>query len=127
MVVVENEESALRALQTIVDQGEGSIGVPDSHYSIFVELYQERKNWVCIEFVKDPNTSLYKEYPLAYQVRIIPLSVHRHNCDICFIGRISFLYPSTPPFATSSKPSTDAGRRAILPSDNSSSAICIVS
>ncbi|KAM5533430.1 hypothetical protein V8D89_012868 [Ganoderma adspersum] len=61
MTVVVDTKTALQALETIVDQGEGSIGVPDSHYSIFVELYQRRKEWVCIDYVDEPHTASYKD------------------------------------------------------------------
>lgn len=68
MTVVTDEATALHALATIVDQGEGSIGVPESHYSIFVELYQRRKEWVVADYIDDPRTAKYTANPLAYRV-----------------------------------------------------------
>lgn len=68
MTVIVDTKTALQALETIVDQGEGGIGVPDSHYSIFVELYQRRKEWVCINYIDEPHTAKYKHYELAYRV-----------------------------------------------------------
>ena len=72
MTVVVDTKTALQALETIVDQGEGSVGVPDSHYSIFVELYQRRKEWVCIDYVDKPHTANYKKNDVAYRVRYSP-------------------------------------------------------
>ena len=75
MTVVVDTKTALQALETIVDQGEGSIGVPDSHYSIFVELYQRRKEWTCIDYVDQPHTADYKgKNEIAYRVRHKPSS-----------------------------------------------------
>ncbi|OBZ79329.1 hypothetical protein A0H81_00194 [Grifola frondosa] len=70
MVVIQDERTALRALKTIVDQGEGSIGVPDSHYATFVGLYSERKKWTCYEYIDEPTTDKYKSDPLIYQLSL---------------------------------------------------------
>ncbi|KAI1793394.1 ferritin-like-domain-containing protein [Ganoderma leucocontextum] len=71
MTVVVDTKTALQALETIVDQGEGSIGVPDSHYSIFVELYQRRKEWVCIDYVDKPHTADYAgKSEVAYRMSL---------------------------------------------------------
>lgn len=69
MTVITDEASALEALTTIVDQGEGSIGIPNSHYAIFVDLYQQHKQWVCVDYVEDPSTISYKDKNnVAYHV-----------------------------------------------------------
>ncbi|KAI0641117.1 ferritin-like-domain-containing protein, partial [Trametes meyenii] len=60
MTVVIDKASALEALNTIVDQGEGGIGVPESHYTVFVELYHQRKKWACVDYVDEPHTADYK-------------------------------------------------------------------
>ncbi|TBU46322.1 ferritin-like-domain-containing protein [Dichomitus squalens] len=71
MTVVVDTKTALQALETIVDQGEGSIGVPDSHYSIFVQLYQRRKEWTCIDYVNEPHTADYKgKSEVAYRLSL---------------------------------------------------------
>ena len=72
MTVVVDTKTALKALETIVDQGEGSIGVPDSHYSIFVELHQRRMEWECIDYIDEPRTAKYGENQLAYRVCHLP-------------------------------------------------------
>ncbi|GJE98565.1 ferritin-like-domain-containing protein [Phanerochaete sordida] len=61
MTVITDKDSALKALQTIVDQGEGSLGIPESHYALFVELYQMRMNWKCINYIDEPSTEKYWE------------------------------------------------------------------
>ncbi|KZT69515.1 hypothetical protein DAEQUDRAFT_756890 [Daedalea quercina L-15889] len=71
MTIVTDKATALQALETIVDQGEGSIGVPDSHYSVFVELYQRRKEWDCVEYVDEPKTDDYKDNKVAYSVSVL--------------------------------------------------------
>ena len=68
MTVVVDTNTALQALETIVDQGEGSIGVPDSHYSIFVELFQRRMEWECIDYIDKPETAKYGNNKVAYHV-----------------------------------------------------------
>ena len=68
MTVITNKKTALEALETIVDQGEGSIGVPNSHYSIFVELYQVRKEWTIINYIEEPRTEKYVNNKVAYHV-----------------------------------------------------------
>ncbi|KAI0641122.1 ferritin-like-domain-containing protein [Trametes meyenii] len=60
MTVIVDKASALEALNTIVDQGEGGIGVPESHYTVFVELYHQRKKWACVNYVDEPHTADYK-------------------------------------------------------------------
>ena len=73
MTLVRDVPSAHVALETIVDQGEGSIGVPDSHYAIFVELYQRRKEWTCVNYIDEPSTDKYVDKPVAYHVSIFRL------------------------------------------------------
>lgn len=77
MTVITDERSALEAFTTIVDQGEGSIGVPESHYSIFVELYQRRKEWSCLDYIDEPQTSKYTNNQVAYR---LSLAVNASYC-----------------------------------------------
>lgn len=73
MTVVYDKVTALEALTTIVDQGEGSIGIPESHYTIFVDLYQQHKQWRCVDYVDKPSTAAYEsKNKVAYHVS--PLS-----------------------------------------------------
>ncbi|KAI0668651.1 ferritin-like-domain-containing protein [Trametes maxima] len=60
MTVIVDKATALEALNTIVDQGEGGVGVPESHYTVFVELYHQRKKWACVNYVDEPHTADYK-------------------------------------------------------------------
>ncbi|KAI0825348.1 ferritin-like-domain-containing protein [Trametes gibbosa] len=93
MTIITDQETALEALTTIVDQGEGSIGIPDSHYSIFVDLYQQHKQWVCVNYVEDPSTISYKDVNnVAYR---LSLAVDASYClllqtlDRCWQGDIA--------------------------------------
>jgi Ferritin-like len=60
MVVITDQASALNALKTIIEQGEGDAAVEDSHYTIFVRLYSNRKAWKHYEVLKNPTTQGYK-------------------------------------------------------------------
>ncbi|KAF9504781.1 hypothetical protein BS47DRAFT_1490060 [Hydnum rufescens UP504] len=60
MTVITGKASALKALTTIVEQGEGDVAVPDSHYTVFAQLYSDREAWVHYEVPKNPKTSDYK-------------------------------------------------------------------
>ncbi|KIK63446.1 hypothetical protein GYMLUDRAFT_72117 [Collybiopsis luxurians FD-317 M1] len=77
MTVIVDEQTALEALSTIVDQGEGSIGVPDSHYSIFVNLYQNLTQWDCVNYIDEPKTEKYKANQVAYR---LSLAVNASYC-----------------------------------------------
>ncbi|EKM50629.1 uncharacterized protein PHACADRAFT_263998 [Phanerochaete carnosa HHB-10118-sp] len=70
MTVVRDERTALEALETIVDQGEGSIAVPESHYAIFVELYQMQTEWTCTAYVDEPSTAKYTGHDVAYNLSL---------------------------------------------------------
>jgi hypothetical protein len=59
LVVVKDKDTALTALKTIVDQGEGNVGVEDSHYSVFLDLYLNRDGWECHNFKQDVKTTEY--------------------------------------------------------------------
>jgi len=60
MVVITDQASALNALKTIIEQGEGNITVPDSHYAVFVKLYLNREAWAHFKVKKNPKTKDYK-------------------------------------------------------------------
>jgi len=60
MTIIIGKVSALKALTTIVEQGEGDVAVPDSHYTLFVQLYSNREAWVHYEVPKNPKTRDYK-------------------------------------------------------------------
>ncbi|KIK63443.1 hypothetical protein GYMLUDRAFT_241920 [Collybiopsis luxurians FD-317 M1] len=82
MTVITNKDTAFQALSTIVDQGEGSIGIPDSHYAIFVDLYQNLKRWNCFEYIAKPKTESYTKNPVAYR---LSLAV---NASYCYLLQI---------------------------------------
>ena len=60
MVVITDRSSALNAMTTIIEQGEGNVAVPDSHYSVFVKLYLNRESWGLYNVPKNPKTKDYK-------------------------------------------------------------------
>lgn len=75
MTVVNNLESAQKAMKVIVDQGEGSVGVKECHYNVFLDLYSKRDQWDCYPVKKNPTAEEFKatnEY--AYKVCSSPSS-----------------------------------------------------
>lgn len=79
MVVVKDLDTALHAMDIIVDQGEGSVGVEDSHYRVFLELYRNRDMWECWPVEKNPHTSNYKPDSFLYYVRRPSCIVYPHR------------------------------------------------
>ena len=61
MVVVKDLDTAMQALDIIVDQGEGSTGVDDSHYRMFLDLYRNRDMWECWPVAKNPTRLGYEQ------------------------------------------------------------------
>lgn len=112
MTVVVDTNTALQALETIVDQGEGSIGVPDSHYSIFVELFQRRMEWECIDYIDKPETAKYGNNKVAYHVCYSnSLCCSLYALADTVTDHSSFRSGSMHPSAIFSRLSTAAGRR----------------
>jgi hypothetical protein len=71
MIQISSQASAQQALTIIVGQGEGSVGVEDAHYQMFLNLYRHRKEWTCWPVVESPTTAMYKTDPFLYQVRFL--------------------------------------------------------
>jgi Ferritin-like len=59
MVVISDKASALKAVGTIIEQGEGNVVVPDSHYAAFAKLYLNREGWTLLNLPKNPQTLDY--------------------------------------------------------------------
>jgi hypothetical protein len=70
MIQVDDQKSAHDALKIIIDQGEGSVGVEDARYQMFLALYLERTEWTCWPVPNSPNTEMYKADTLLYEVSI---------------------------------------------------------
>lgn len=65
LVVITDQSSALSALTTVVEQGEGDVVVENSHYTVFTDLYQSRKSWDLYRVPKNPKTWDYKNKNLT--------------------------------------------------------------
>lgn len=77
MVQVTDKESALKALDIIVEQGEGSSAEKEAHYQMFLELWKD-VDWKCWPVPSSPTTEDYRDSPFLYQVTIS--SVHCNSC-----------------------------------------------
>ncbi|KIM80115.1 hypothetical protein PILCRDRAFT_822630 [Piloderma croceum F 1598] len=74
MVVITDQASALNALDTIIEQGEGNVAVPDSHYAVFVKLYLNREGWAQLKVPTNPQTKDYKGHSdkdLVYKLSLV--------------------------------------------------------
>ncbi|KAG1743635.1 ferritin-like-domain-containing protein [Suillus paluster] len=70
MIEVTDQESAHNALKIIIDQGEGSVGVEDAHYQMFLDLYKRRTEWECHAVPNSPKAEMYKENKLVYELAL---------------------------------------------------------
>jgi hypothetical protein len=70
MTQVVDQKSAHDALKIIIDQGEGSVGVEDAHYQMFLALYLNRTEWECWQVPDSPKTRMYETVPFLYEVSI---------------------------------------------------------
>ncbi|PVF96133.1 hypothetical protein CPB86DRAFT_522877 [Serendipita vermifera] len=68
--VVDDLDSALAALELIVDEGEGGAGVDESHYQVFVDLHEQRKDWEHFDLIDKPSTSAYSDYPMLQHLSL---------------------------------------------------------
>ena len=70
MVIIRDLDTALQAMTTIVDQGEGAVGVDDSHYKVFLDLFEKRDSWDYFPVFRNPKTSDYDNNEYLYRVRL---------------------------------------------------------
>ncbi|KAJ8591360.1 hypothetical protein M405DRAFT_814463 [Rhizopogon salebrosus TDB-379] len=68
MTRVVDQKSAHDALKIIIDQGEGSVGVEDAHYQMFLQLYLNRTEWECWQVPDSPKTKTYEGVPFLYEL-----------------------------------------------------------
>ena len=78
MVIVRDNDTAQTAMTTIVDQGEGAVGVNDAHYNVFLDLYEKRDTWDTFPVPKNPKTEDYKNNEFLYRVRHTVLVLRAH-------------------------------------------------
>jgi len=69
LFAVTDQATALRALKTIIEQGEGNLSVSDSHYDVFSQLYSEPDSWEVYNVPNNPKTTGYKNEDYIYKVR----------------------------------------------------------
>jgi len=60
MVIIKDQKTALDALTRIIEQGEGNVAIPDSHYSVYVKLYLNRGAWESYNVRVNPKTKDFK-------------------------------------------------------------------
>lgn len=74
LVIIKDKASALKAMNIVVEQGEGNGVVDNSHYNVFTNLYH-RKALDLHNMPENPKTSDYKETsPYIYAVSGCPVS-----------------------------------------------------
>jgi len=57
---ITNQSTALQALRTIIEQGEGNLRVDDSHYAVFSQLYSGPDFWEVYPVPNNPKTAGYE-------------------------------------------------------------------
>jgi len=74
IVVIKNKDLALSVLKRIIEEGEGNLQSPDSHYATFRDLYSSyaKKPWKYQQVPLNPYTVGYKEagFPFIYKVSL---------------------------------------------------------
>jgi len=89
LFAINDQSTALRALRTIIEQGEGNLRVDDSHYDVFSKLYSRPQVWDVHLVPDNPKTVDYwNKYQnnYAYRVGELPPAtflVILHSCT-CF-------------------------------------------
>ena len=72
MVVVENKGVALNVLARIIEEGEGDLDRPDSHYGKFCDLYSSyaKNPWTYQQVPLNPYTAGYQEAGLQFIYKV---------------------------------------------------------
>ena len=68
LFAITDQATALQALRTIIEQGEGNLSVSDSHYDVFSQLYSEPDSWEVYNVPNNPKTAGYKNEDYIYKV-----------------------------------------------------------
>lgn len=80
MTVVQDIDTALKAMKKIVDQGEGATGeFEESHYNVFLDLYKRRDEWDCFDVPTNPTTEGYRNDEYIYRVRDTSIYPRLHH------------------------------------------------
>lgn len=70
LVQITDHATARQAIDTIISQGEGTVGYPEAHYQLFLELYEKRGTWTCWPVTSSPSTEKYKDHKYIYQLSL---------------------------------------------------------
>ncbi|KAL4065370.1 ferritin-like-domain-containing protein [Scleroderma yunnanense] len=79
MTQVVNDTTAHDAIKTIIDQGEGSVGVAEAHYQMFLELWERQTDWECYPVPSSPHSDDYTGTPFVYQLALAS------NATYCYL------------------------------------------
>ena len=81
MVIIRDNDTAQKAMTTIVDQGEGAVGVNDAHYNVFLDLFEKRDTWDTFPVPTNPKTEDYNPQAgkggTEYLYRVRPVALLR--------------------------------------------------
>jgi hypothetical protein len=80
LFAITDQATALRALRTIIEQGEGNLRVDDSHYDVFSRLYSEPDSWEVYNVPDNPKTSDYNSTEENHIYMVEPLSRLSFSC-----------------------------------------------
>ena len=72
LFAITDQATALQALRTIIEQGEGNLSVTDSHYDVFSQLYSQPTSWEVYQVPDNPKTVDYMEKEYIYKVEPLP-------------------------------------------------------
>ncbi|KAL4065367.1 ferritin-like-domain-containing protein, partial [Scleroderma citrinum] len=79
MTQVVDDKTAHDAIKTIIDQGEGSVGVAEAHYQMFLDLYERQTDWECYPVPSEPRVEDYQKTPYVYQLALAS------NATYCYL------------------------------------------
>ncbi|KDQ58314.1 hypothetical protein JAAARDRAFT_192904 [Jaapia argillacea MUCL 33604] len=68
--IVKDQDTAYKALQTIIGQGKGAVGNAQAHYQMFLNLYRKRTDWTCWPIIESPMNEMYTGHPLILQLSL---------------------------------------------------------
>jgi len=70
LFAITDQSTALQALRTIIEQGEGNLRIDDSHYDVFSKLYSAPESWEVHHVPNNPKTAGYWRKPYIYRLSL---------------------------------------------------------